>query len=616
MAGRNQTMELAGGDRATSNERPSTGRNIARGTAPRPVYSGFGWRPLVVLLGVTLLFNSGCSLCKCGSIWLGRDRVPCFAPPRAGLCTALTRDVSTLSTWQLATLKYDRGDKLALLDAPACVDEYYDAARLAWLAAGEEGELVSIACPGSVPGRALQLYSDSLRRLVCEGHRLGRFDAARGLRLVREGAESILPVIFDGFAWQPEDFQNWHAVGCYRQKTLSTEYRQSGVGVSLVAVRQNPTAKGCSAPDFLPPASTIGVTALLDPESECLRLVNPLVFESVELAGVELPLERDLTASLAFGLHHAENDIWENFFFPNRPEAAGQLTMSEPYQPGKIPVVFIHGLISSRTVWAEIYNELRASPELLERYQFWTFQYSTGAPFVRSAGELRAQLTALAEHYDPQGADSALRQTVLVGHSMGGLIARLLTAYSGEDVWNGVANLPLELVATDECTRGRLAQQLYFDPHPLVDRVVMIAAPHRGSALAGRALGRLGNTLIDPDNPELEQLLADNQGGFKLDERGRLPTSIDLLDPDQPFLQLLSGLPVSPQVHYHSIIGTGRHLILEGWTDGIVQVESARMRGVESEQLVPATHTSIVRDRRTVTELQRILWLHAGRVSE
>jgi len=181
------------------------------------------WAALLAILfsGLGLLTSGGCSLCKCGSVWIGRDRVPCLTPPRAGLCAVLARDLSTLTTWQLATLKYDRGDKLALLDAPACVDEYYDAARLAWLAAGENGELVSAACPDSRPGRALQLYADSLRRLVCEGHRLGRFDAARGLKLIRDGAEWTLPVCLDGFAWQPEDFQDWHAVGAYCQKSLS-----------------------------------------------------------------------------------------------------------------------------------------------------------------------------------------------------------------------------------------------------------------------------------------------------------------------------------------------------------------------------------------------------------
>jgi pimeloyl-ACP methyl ester carboxylesterase len=563
------------------------------------------------LLAGALLLPSGCSICKCKSIWLGRDRVSCFAPPRSSLFAVLQSDPAALTPWELATVKFDRGEKLALANSSACVDEYYDAARMAWLAAGESGELVAIACPGGSPGRALRLYEDSLRRLVCEGHRFGRFDARIGLRLIRNGNESVIPVEYQGFAWKPENFQDWRSVGLYRQTSLSHQYRQSGVGVSLVAVRKNDSLASRGESDFLPPASAIGVTAVLEPDGSRLKLLNPLNCERVDLDGTELPLARDLTASLAFGLHHAENDVWQNFFFPNRPEAAGQLAMSEPYQPGKIPVVFIHGLISSRTVWAEIYNELRASPELMDRYQFWSFQYSTGAPFVRSAGELRAQLTALAEHYDPEGRDAALRRTVLVGHSMGGLIARLLTAYSGEEVWNGVANLPLEMVATDECTRGRLTQQLYFDPHPLVDRVVMIAAPHQGSALAGRCLGRLGSALIDQENPELDQLLADNQGGFKFDERGRLPNSIDLLDPDQQFLKILSDLPHSPHVRYHSIIGTGRHLVLQGWTDGVVRVESARITGVESERYVPATHTTICRDPDTVAELQRILWSHS-----
>jgi hypothetical protein len=263
----------------------------------------------VILLGGALLLFSGCSICKCKSIWLGRDRVPCFAPPRSSLFAALQSDPGALTTWELATVKFDRGEKLALADAPACVDEYYDAARMAWLAAGEAGELVTIACPEGRPGRALKLYADSLRRMICEGYRLGRFDGRVGLRLARHGSETILPVDYEGFAWQPEDFQHWRSVGVYRQTSLSKQYRQSGVGVSLVAIRKNDSATRGGEPDFLPPASTIGVSAVLAPDGSRLKLLNPLNCENVELDGVELPLARDLTASLAFGLHHAKNDV-------------------------------------------------------------------------------------------------------------------------------------------------------------------------------------------------------------------------------------------------------------------------------------------------------------------
>ncbi|MFM7737843.1 MAG: hypothetical protein ACKO9H_00435, partial [Planctomycetota bacterium] len=79
-----------------------------------------------ILLAAALLLNGGCSICKCKSIWLGRDRVPCFAPPRSSLFAALQSDPAALTPWELATVKFDRGEKLALANSSACVDEYYD----------------------------------------------------------------------------------------------------------------------------------------------------------------------------------------------------------------------------------------------------------------------------------------------------------------------------------------------------------------------------------------------------------------------------------------------------------------------------------------------------------
>ena len=53
------------------------------------------------------------------------------------------------------------------------------------------------------------------------------------------------------------------------------------------------------------------------------------------------------------------------------------LYMTEPYRPGKIPVVFVHGTASNPVWWAEMFNTLRFDPLIREKYQFWYFVYTS-----------------------------------------------------------------------------------------------------------------------------------------------------------------------------------------------------------------------------------------------
>jgi pimeloyl-ACP methyl ester carboxylesterase len=62
------------------------------------------------------------------------------------------------------------------------------------------------------------------------------------------------------------------------------------------------------------------------------------------------------------------------------------LSILRPYAKGKIPVVFIHGLWSGPWSWSRMIRELEADASIAERYQFWTFGYSTGDPLPYSAG--------------------------------------------------------------------------------------------------------------------------------------------------------------------------------------------------------------------------------------
>src|SRR5262249_19496829 len=148
--------------------------------------------------------------------------------------------------------------------------------------------------------------------------------------------------------------------------------------------------------------------------------------------------------------------------------------------------------------WSEMANELLATKDFAENFQIWTFEYPTGQPFVTSAARLRQYLAMAGHHLDPLGNDRQLSNMVLVGHSMGGLIAKMQVAHSGSQLWAAIANRPLEEVNARLETKELLHAAFFFEPSPHVSRVVFIGTPHRGSVFARRPIGRIGSLLVSP----------------------------------------------------------------------------------------------------------------------
>jgi hypothetical protein len=205
---------------------------------------------------------------------------------------------------------------------------------------------------------------------------------------------------------------------------------------------------------------------------------------------------------------------------------------------------------------------------------------------------------------------------VLVGHSMGGLISKLQVASSEDRIWRSFANTPFSSLRAPERVRAELAERCFFEPLPFVSRVVFIATPHGGSSFATRGIGRVASSLVNPAaaNEALhDRLVAANPGVFTAQFERRIPTSIDLLEPDDPTLQAIRTLPVACGVRLHSIIGTGHTMLLEGPGDGVVSAESALHPGVRSQRFVEATHTRTQFHPDTVAELRLILLRHLTR---
>ena len=291
--------------------------------------------------------------------------------------------------------------------------------------------------------------------------------------------------------------------------------------------------------------------------------------------------------------------------------------MLEPYDPEKVPVLLVHGLWSSPLTWMDMFNDLRTFPEIRDQYQFWFYLYPTGQPFWLSARQLRLDLQQARETLDPQRTSPALEQMVLVGHSMGGLVARMQTIDSGDRLWSILSERPFEDLKADDETRERLAQILFFRPNESIRRVITIGTPHRGSDYANSYTQWLGRRLITL--PEMmvsasQKVARDNPGFFTNTDLLTVNTSIDSLSPDSPVLPVLLDAPRAPWTRYHNIVA---RVPDEGWlgslaagTDGVVAYESAHLDDVDSEIVVESDHVNVHRAPKTILEVRRILLEH------
>jgi pimeloyl-ACP methyl ester carboxylesterase len=477
---------------------------------------------------------------------------------------------------------------------------------------------------------ACDLYNTGLAKCIRAAQRIGRLDPRQQLHLpTADGKGFTLSVVHHGFPWQPVEFGPLLFCADYEVVGLANNYRGYGLGVALIGNRVS-EPKGDQAPGhaFYLRDVSFPVTAFFRFEGKVadlrarragqLELYNPLEFRTVDIRALSVPLETDLTTPLAYFLSRSDLDGIEytGFLRADQVESKAGLYMFEPYQPGKIPVVMVHGLLSSPLTWTPMFNDLRADPTLRKHFQFWFYLYPTGNPYLATAADLRDALGRLRADIDPHGQDPALDEMVFVGHSMGGLVSKLLTIDSDKDFWHLASSKPLDDLKLSAATHDELKRIFYFDRRPCVRRVVFIGTPHHGSKLSPSWPAQLAAHFIhlpkDLMQAAHDAAVQDPHLGPSL-SHGRLPTSVDLLAPGAPALELLAARPKPADVHFHSIIGEvyGKG---ESGSDGVVPYSSAHLAGVDSEIVIPAGHLTLHHHPRAVLEVWRILLAHLREV--
>lgn len=435
-----------------------------------------------------------------------------------------------------------------------------------------------------------------------------------------------------GFHWNPEEFGTYKFADDYEVLGLENHYRTYGLGVPLIAIRDRDTKdmaakKGhlCNDHYFMRETSFPATAFLRMKGSICersvscrhatLELYDPLHVQSITVADRTVPLESDLTTPLGYFLSRSNHAKWElmGLLRPEQLQDKIGLYMVQPYEPGKIPVVMVHGLWSSPMTWMQMFNDLRADPNLRDRYQFWFFLYPTGNPIPYSASELRVALEQARKTFDPEHKDAAFDDMVLVGHSMGGLLSKMMVQESDSELWHLVSKKPIDKLDLSPDERSKLQGMFFFEPLPYVKRIVFIAVPHRGSDLSQRPIGRLASKLISLPKAFMESqqgLVAKNPDAFTSEFATQLPTSVDNLSPDSPIIQTVAKLPLERHIKYHTVVGVISGDAPQESTDGVVPYVSSHLDGALSECFVPAGHSTCQAHPLTVLEVQRILMEH------
>ena len=162
----------------------------------------------------------------------------------------------------------------------------------------------------------------------------------------------------------------------------------------------------------------------------------------------------------------------------------------QPYDPNKTVVLVVHGLMDTAATWTPMINHLRGDAEVRRNYQFWFYSYPSGYPYPYSASILRRDLDAIEKRFPLR------HPMVVIGHSMGGCISRLLLTDTGDKVWIKIFSKPPAQTPLSPRTRELLTDALISPHRHKVGRVVFVSSPLRGSGMATHWVGRIGSMLV------------------------------------------------------------------------------------------------------------------------
>src|SRR5262249_17298493 len=290
--------------------------------------------------------------------------------------------------------------------------------------------------------------------------------------------------------WAPNYFTSFVPADAIKEQLIRKENTNEGVGGALVGVRKvDPPEK------FAPHRGiTAPVTATLDfsGKNATLALRRAAKQMTATVEGKVRPLNANFSAPISY-YPPPGNLLIAGFFgglkHSNYPAPTG-LYFLQPYDPDRIPLVFVHGLFSTPWDWVKTINGLQADPEIRKHYQFWVFAYPTGNPILYSALRFRQELAKADQLYPNHN------PYVVVGHTMRGILTHDQVVTVTEAMWDKSLGQAAKNIFKQNSRDSLIVRATTFRANPRIKRVVFICTPHRGSDLASNPIGKIGISLI------------------------------------------------------------------------------------------------------------------------
>ncbi|MCW1922985.1 hypothetical protein OKA05_10515 [Luteolibacter arcticus] len=403
-------------------------------------------------------------------------------------------------------------------------------------------------------------------------------------------------------------------------KNVGQRHTEAGLGVPVVGWKKT-AEEGEPRWEFEPPTGVpLNLTAVLrfsnneSPEWS-FRYPGKAKMEAVGSRPMKLAADWSAPSALYWQMSDLDDFDLEKVFLPSRFSEETELYVASPYDPKRIPLIMVHGLNSSPGAFKMLYNELNREPWFRENYQVWFFSYPTGTNWTYNAAKFRFAMKLADRYARKQGPVDRWEKMVVIGHSMGGVITQASLKKPGNRIYNAFEDRPLEQLTSNEKTRAAVKSMTMYDPVDTPDRVIFMAAPHRGSPLADRFFSTWMRKLI-----RLPKTMTVDLVDFTLNDFASVMTkgetsskgwftSIGSLSPSYPPYAALDGVPFRNGVKIHSVIGDRGKGDTPDSSDGIVPYWSSHLDKVESECIVPANH-SVQNCLEAAVETKRILKKH------
>ena len=401
-----------------------------------------------------------------------------------------------------------------------------------------------------------------------------------------------------------------------RLSGLNSVSKRPGLGISLVAslddrytttIRQllvaslsgRLTNEDTNTDDSEPssriyPTGHLLLTGLIKPDGDSvldalgsrkldIHLYNPYQTESVNILNDDYPLAANFSAG--YGLWLSENQLdgvgYLNLITRQPDAQLPKLFMLEPYDPDKRVLIMLHGLASSPATWVNLTNDILNDDKLRDNYQVWQIFYPTNLPILENRYQIQQLINSTYQQTDPNGQNRASQNSVIISHSMGAIIARMMLSdenliddldkLNDKDILSSNEKQQIRNALKTSFGEDELKERFELQALPQVDTAVFLSAPFRGTDYADRWFTRaLRRIVYLPVG--LVKTFTDNlatiatQGDLAQNPLGALylQNGASQLSDKSSFIELTKDITINERITYHSIIANNDADITKG----------------------------------------------------